>query len=111
MGKQNISKQMVVTRERQVKAIVKCLVIAGTITVISSEALAVWDLSASLRDTIVTPITKAVKDFAAPIIGVAAAGGLMLGVQGDLRERSKIAGVGFLGAYGVVEVIKAMSGM
>ncbi|MCC8419381.1 MAG: hypothetical protein LN590_07785 [Rickettsia endosymbiont of Glossina mortisans submortisans] len=45
------------------------------------------------------------------IIGIAAGGGLALGTQGDLRERSKVAGIGFLGGYGVIEVIKAMSGI
>lgn len=89
----------------------KYAVIIGTALLIAVDANAAWDLSKQIGDSIITPVAKAFKDWVSVIIGIAAGGGLALGTQGDLRERSKVAGIGFLGGYGVIEVIKAMSGI
>jgi len=89
----------------------KYAAIIGTILLIAVDANAAWDLSKQVGDAIITPVVKLFKDYVSLIIGVAAGGGLALGTQGDLRERSKVAGVGFLGGYGVIEVIKVMTGI
>jgi hypothetical protein len=89
----------------------KYAAIIGTALLIAVDANAAWDLSKQIGDSIITPVAKAFKDWVSVIIGIAAGGGLALGTQGDLRERSKVAGIGFLGGYGVIEVIKAMSGI
>lgn len=85
--------------------------IIGAALLIAVDANAAWDLSKQIGDSIITPVAKAFKDWISVIISIAAGGGLGLGTQGDLRERSKVAGIGFLGGYGVIEVIKAMSGI
>lgn len=92
-------------------AVIKYMLIAGAVILIAFDANAAWDLSKQIGDSIITPVAKAFKDWVSVIIGIAAGGGLALGTQGDLRERSKVAGIGFLGGYGVIEVIKAMSGI
>lgn len=89
----------------------KYAAIIGTALLIAVDANAAWDLSKQIGDSIITPVAKAFKDWVSVIIGIAAGVGLALGTQGDLRERSKVAGIGFLGGYGVIEVIKAMSGI
>lgn len=89
----------------------KYAAIIGAALLIAVDANAAWDLSKQIGDSIITPVAKAFKDWVSVIIGIAAGGGLALGTQGDLRERSKVAGIGFLGGYGVIEVIKAMSGI
>lgn len=89
----------------------KYVAIIGAALLIAVDANAAWDLSKQIGDSIITPVAKAFKDWVSVIIGIAAGGGLALGTQGDLRERSKVAGIGFLGGYGVIEVIKAMSGI
>ncbi|MFP3011459.1 MAG: hypothetical protein ACEY3D_00150 [Rickettsia sp.] len=83
----------------------------SAILLIAVDANAAWDLSKQVGDAIISPVVKLFKDYVSLIIGVAAGGGLALGTQGDLRERSKVAGIGFLGGYGVIEVIKAMTGI
>ncbi|KDO02139.1 MULTISPECIES: hypothetical protein [spotted fever group] len=90
---------------------IKYTAIVGVALLIAVDANAAWDLSKQIGDSIITPVAKAFKDWVSVIIGIAAGGGLALGTQGDLRERSKVAGIGFLGGYGVIEVIKAMSGI
>ncbi|WP_337969176.1 hypothetical protein [Rickettsia tamurae] len=53
------------------------------------DANAAWDLSKQIGDSIIKPVADAFKDWVSVIIGIAAGGGLALGTQGDLRERSK----------------------
>lgn len=89
----------------------KYAVIIGTALLIAVDAHAAWDLSEQVGSAIIKPVVKLFKDYVSVIIGIAAGGGLALGTQGDLRERSKVAGIGFLGGYGVIEVIKVMSGI
>lgn len=89
----------------------KYMAVIGAALLIAVDANAAWDLSKQVGDAIITPVVKLFKDYVSLIIGVAAGGGLALGTQGDLRERSKVAGIGFLGGYGVIEVIKAMTGI
>ena len=90
----------------------KYAAIIGTALLIAVDANASsWNLSEQLGISIVNPIKEAFKSYASVLLGLAAGGALLLGTQGDLRERSKAAGIGFLGGYGVIEVIKAMSGI
>ena len=109
--KKENNRALLLSSEERITKIAKYIILVGFIALVSFDANAAWDLSKQLGDSIVTPVAKAFKDWVSVIIGMAAGGGLALGTQGDLRERSKVAGIGFLGGYGVIEVIKAMSGI
>lgn len=90
---------------------IKYAAVIGAALLITVDANAAWDLSTQIGDNIITPVKTAFKDYITVVLGMAAGGLLALGTQGDLRERSKAAGIGFLSGYGVIEIIKAMSNM